>query len=1139
MAKAAPAFESFKFMHKPNFEHDPKSVLDNRYSTIESLNGKFVVYSAGAGYRVYKSHHDYLEHFGMMTIAERVFHEVIFDVEQKLKFDIDAPVEKLISFEIPTDEEIDTPDPVEQPIDDDEIDDPEIAALIASIGESIAADEPDIIDSNVMKYRHIFDVILTAIKNAFFVSYGRDIPEECLVICESSDPGKETVKFSNHVIIDKHKVSGFVQSKELTRRIIGFLPQRYRQFLDIAVNKRIQNFRLVGCHKAEDMRIKSITSGQELSSSIITYLDGCTLLPDIAVREIAKGFRSDMNPDDVANVLTVCKQNGIDRDHSYKFNRNGMFIFSRIHGSYCDFCSRMHDSDNTLVVTTSNTNGIITVYKQCRKYIDEHGKDGSHSAVIGEFPSNMAPAEVTAEPDQRILEKKVGSWADKAIERSIKGKDLYAQKLQFDDLLATQKNVYEEPTLGELELSHTLIVHAMMKMGKTKALREYINKHFPDGLRKQVIRFVSFRQTFSGNIKEKFPDFTLYSDVKGPLDQPKLIVQVESLHRLDIQPGDEDPDLLILDECESIFEQFHAGLTNNFECFSKFHYLLAQSKYVICMDANVGDRTFRILQAMRPGFASPSNGIVYHCNRYKNARDDRYYITGDKLNWLGILYSSLEADERIAVPMSSLTEAKILVKNLIQKYPSKNIKLYSSETTMSEKREHFSDVNKHWSQYDVLVYTPTVSAGVSFELKHFDKVFGYFTDQSCPIETCIQMIGRIRDVRDHKFYICLSATGNNLPTSIEAIREWVLEKRDNLFKTYDEIGLTVTYGPNGVRQYKYGDFFQMWLENTRVKNLSKNSFIQRFIEVVTFTGAQVEQLTDQIFAEFTGEVPMIDGELNSDLEAIRDAHAIAKTDIREEVCKKIAEARDLAEGELEDIQSAIIAQQDIPEEQRFAYEKHRLRVTYKYSGVIDEKFVDKYRDTKVRRMFKNISRITGFDNIDEALQQIQAEERATHLYMMELGEKSQHQDLYRKYVYDQHRYTIGLLKLCGWAHINDPQVIHKLILVHNLRNGEKAYGENIRLACREFELRTPAIQTIAANRQNDDRLITLMVKPINKILALMYGVQIISKKSDPDIYFLTANNMFTTDVKKSVAKCIPLIVPVKKTVQLDGFDEGK
>lgn len=1127
--KAPPVYESFKYIHRPEHEHVQSEILDYKYSSVDALDNRFVVYSSGVGYRVYRTRDDYFEHFELMEPRERVFHEVIFDTAQKLKFDVDAPLSKLDVFEIPT-EDIETLkiayDPHAKPVID--YFGKEFDALFAAIHVPMHIDEPIDEDPRAIKYRHIFDVISRTVRDTFFMTYGKDVLDTQWVVCESRDKEKVATKYSNHMIINQYKVSGFEQAREFTRRVNTYLPERYRSFLDIGVNKRIQNFRLVGCHKNEDNRVKNVVSEHSHADTIITNTDECDMLPDIAVKEVTK-MRSDMHPEDVTKVLEICSNNKITTHHKYKFNRNGMFVFSRIIGSMCEFCNRNHDSDNTIIVTTSINDGVISVFKQCRRYNDEHG---TTAVAIGSFPSSSSGIEIHNENDMRLQERLIGSWTDRTIDRSLKATQMHAQTMLFDTLEPNLKNVYDEPALRPFELSHTLIVHAMMKMGKTKALRDYIGRYFPDGLRQNVIRFVSFRQTFSGNIKEKFPNFTLYSDVKGMLSQAKLIIQVESLHRLDIQRGDETPDLLILDECESIFEQFHAGLTNNYECFSKFQYLIAHSKHVVCMDANISDRTFRILRQMRPGFAER---CVYHCNRYKNATDDNYFVTGDKLKWLGVLYSSIEADERIAVPMSSLTEAKILVRNLTKKYPDKHIKLYSSETTMSEKREHFADVNTHWSQYDILVYTPTVSAGVSFELKHFNKVFGYFTDQSCPVETCGQMIGRIRDVADHKFYMCIQATGNNMPTDIDAIKEWVTTKRENLFRNYDDSGLVVEYGPDGERKCypMCGDYFHMWLENTRVKNLSKNSFIQRFIDIVGFTGANVYQLTDQIFTECTGLDATVDGELNSDLEDIRIAHSVAKTEVREEVCRKIAVSRELAEGELEDIHNAIVAQQDISEEQKFAFEKHRLRADYKFAGDIDEKFVDKYRDAKIRRMFKNISRIYGYGTNDEALKQIQSEERANYLFMMELGEKSQHHELNRKYVFDQHRFTLGLLGLCGWKNIIDPVFIHKVSLVLNLRNNEKLYWEHIKPACIEFGIKSPNLQLVAANKNNDDKLIELMVKPVNKILAIMYGVQIISRRNDPNMFFLAQNNMFTTDPEKSRKKGLPLILQPKKTVMID------
>jgi hypothetical protein len=77
---------------------------------------------------------------------------------------------------------------------------------------------------------------------------------------------------------------------------------------------------------------------------------------------------------------------------------------------------------------------------------------------------------------------------------------------------------------------------------------------------------------------------------------------------------------------------------------------------------------------------------------------------------------------------------------------------YNSETSDTIKRQHFSDVNHHWAQLEVLIYTPTVYVGVSFEAQHFDEIFGVFTDCSTTAESSIQM-KRVRDIKSRRLHL--------------------------------------------------------------------------------------------------------------------------------------------------------------------------------------------------------------------------------------------------------------------------------------------------------------------------------------------------------------------------------------------------
>ncbi len=1102
------SYNTYKYIHKPDHEHDANSVMDNTYQTMDSLQGKFVVRGGTpVRYRVYNAGVPYagafLRDLDAMKVADRTFHEVIFTQPQKLRFDIDASHAKLallinsapVVGDLVTNDRV-TVQPADQfdmdayltaicadmPITNDTTTNDNIDDNIADELSTLAESSRPAIASIDEAYQYIYNSIYDAACTAFFITYQQDIDPRDIIVTQSHGESADGPIKSNHIIFNGVYVSGAAQAYAFARRVHSYLAADCRPFLDMSIYKSVQNFRIAGCHKG-DMRVKEITGVHTIADTLLTNITGCTLLPDIeVVKKREHVSETPLHADDVAAVLDMCQGAGLLAHHRHKRTCGNVLLFDRRSASYCDICDREHVNDNSVVVSVAtDANGSLTVFKQCRRYIWDHGKDGKHFTILGNLLSAIAPMT----PTQAVAIQQQDHVAA-AVNAGVK------QTLTSLMFREWPQHTYSEPQLRPFELVDTLVVHAAMKMGKTKALTTYMQTHFTDTLRPNNIRIVSFRQTFSGNIKEKFPEFTLYSDVSGPLTQSRLIIQVESLWRLRVEAA--PPDLLVLDECESIFEQFDSGLLRgNFnECFAKFQYLIRYSKHVVCMDAGLTNRTFRVLRAMRCG---GDNAIythcVYHYNSYANATDDNYYVTSDKVRWLGMLYNSVDEDERIAIPTSSVSEAKVLDTNLRKRYPGKRIKMYSAETLASEKREHFTDVNAYWGELDILIYTPTVSAGVSFERKHFDKIFGYFTDKSCPVETCVQMIGRIRDVATHEHYICISATGNTLPTTPEQVHERLVQQRENLRSEFDETHLAIIteYDGKGRAVVRTTDYYQLYVENTIIKNISKNSFIKWFVHVIGRFGAQCHLLTEQVYEAATGIELYIDGAPNECIETIIIAHAEARGEITTAACNRIANAADITTEDFEAIRNCMSSGQDVSADQRAEFDKFRLRRAYdNYRGPIDGKFVDKFNNWQAKTAFKNTMRLRSatVDGVIN-LTQIQREELAAHEYLAEyepLGEVT------RKYVYDQHRYAIGLLNLCGWAHLGDQRQIHAVELSHKLRG--KVFTDAIAKACAEFELRAPRLAGATL-----DKLLAI----ISKVLTAMYSAKI--TRGHGEMYKLT------------------------------------
>jgi hypothetical protein len=101
-------------------------------------------------------------------------------------------------------------------------------------------------------------------------------------------------------------------------------------------------------------------------------------------------------------------------------------------------------------------------------------------------------------------------------------------------------------------------------------------------------------------------------------------------------------------------------------------------------------------------------------------------------------------------------------------------------------------------------------------------------------------------------------------------------------------------------------------------------------------------------------------------------------------------------------------QEDFTIEESAAYERYKIRLDYNWGGKVDEDFIRKYSDRKLRRWYKNLRRILSSDkHLGVALKKIRAEERDHYTSVIEGGAEKQNADINRRYVYEQHRVAIA------------------------------------------------------------------------------------------------------------------------------------
>lgn len=1035
-------------------------------------------------YAVFPSHDELLEYIGSVPRSERTFHEVIIGAApQKLKLDLDMSRETVGSMA--TD--------YYNGFMKKARNEPLLKLL-----EEVKTSEPrlDVVARNVVS------IITEAAIKCISLLFGENIDLSNFAICSSTN----SHKWSFHIIIDGWYVPSNLHAQVFMNNLRDFIPEALHKAIDWGVNKSVQNLRLIGCHKyaadesewREKVMIKTHTY-QGAEATLVTFVEDSepfnvkTLEQDVlklTVHDDTIEIADEVTEEVVELMSDIATLNGC----RFRDRRGKYFNYDRYEAAYCDHCTRDHHNDNTMIVTaqTNEEGTALDVYYKCR-----HNTE-SRAIYIGSVnlpTDHLAPptADAVDAADEEEVEE---SWHTRQLKEHIKAIANGARLTSKLDTISSC-NRYCEPELRPFELKETLCVDAAMKMGKTKNLLRYIDEHFSGEKR---IMFLSFRITFTSKIVEQFVDFISYRDVEGVLNHKKLIVQLESLHRIDmatIKPLD----LLILDECESIIEQLESGNHKSLnKSFAVFEWLLRESKHIICLDANIGDRTEAILRRMRP-----SHPIFLHHNTYCNATSDKYNVTADKNKWLGILEHKLRSGEKVSIPCNSKEVAKSLHNDICRKFPGLEVMLYTSETSQREKNEHFADVDTYWSLYDVIIYTPTVTAGVSFERVHFNSVFGYFTHASCPAETCIQMLGRVRAVISKNYYLMFDYHPDALPTSSEEIVDILHKNREMLFAhDTDASLLTFSYDKDCNIVYHNTNYVHLWAENRRIANLSRNDFARRMMYLLAKYGSRFSLITDDGFVEEVGEE-------HADYDYAAD-HITEKIAVRAQMCEVIAAATDIDEDEAYDIKEAVSNNADVPRARIHQLEKYELRRVYKFDGLIDDEFVNTYRPSQVQRKYKNICAIMRHETDIAAINYMRDYDRNNHSSVVTHTDNSlQPADVQRSYYATLHRIAGGMLEILGFKDgLRSTVPVDADVAREAMLDKTDDVIRNAVIYCNACNIRRPYVDRVRRYGRSE-KTAQILMGAIRSILLHMYGYEIKKARYIDNALTLVPCDLFVYD----------------------------
>lgn len=355
----------------------------------------------------------------------------------------------------------------------------------------------------------------------------------------------------------------------------------------------------------------------------------------------------------------------------------------------------------------------------------------------------------------------------------------FQQNFNLNNLPESEKlkiDIFEERYLQpkRFQENSDILVQSYLGTGKTECLSKL--KEIQD--KNYNILILTNRQKLAKEFNKRFS--VVKYNINCYLDYDKrncediffnrVIIQPESLWRVPLKLN---YDLVILDECESIFTQFTSSTMKTRECEKninpsiddthifdrhsefaiRWKNILKSSKKIIFSDAFLSKRTIDMYNTLS------RNGTLLINNYRPQPRKAVYFpmqkVEGRKIekmdNLINKAVEEIEKGKNIFIVCSSVAK----LNNFLEEFNKHKFigKAYSSQINSGKLLEF--DCEKEWIGCQYVIITTTITTGVNFDLKHFNSVFVYF--QSTPlVRDLFQSIMRVREIEDNTLYYSVS-----------------------------------------------------------------------------------------------------------------------------------------------------------------------------------------------------------------------------------------------------------------------------------------------------------------------------------------------------------------------------------------------
>jgi hypothetical protein len=335
---------------------------------------------------------------------------------------------------------------------------------------------------------------------------------------------------------------------------------------------------------------------------------------------------------------------------------------------------------------------------------------------------------------------------------------------------------YDEPQMRPLPTAPIVCVLGGMGVGKTIAIKDVLKENCTPTTKALV---VTHSRSLAVKLHADFAPlgFINYQEQTGQMQDCKIVVCLDSLYRVVTR----NFDIIVIDEAVSVFLHFNSSkMIKRAENSALLEFLLLSSRTTYLLDATL-DITF--IKNIVDYFSVQKSVDAYWIrNQYKRPTNRTASLTtctgplGGIVGEASLIFSAatkvldlLNVGQKVVCCSSTRAFTETLATFINERRGETVIKVYNGNQPASD----LQHVERDWFKYDLLIYSPSITSGVSFEGQHYDSLVAYLVNSPFTpgVESSLQQLMRVRQLRTGEMHMYVHDTMPQCmkPVSVEEI----------------------------------------------------------------------------------------------------------------------------------------------------------------------------------------------------------------------------------------------------------------------------------------------------------------------------------------------------------------------------------